>query len=303
MRVFVTGATGLIGRRLVAALHERGDEVRALSRSAAKARETLGGQVEIVEGDPAVYGDWSSAVNGSDAAVNLAGERVVGSKWTEEQKQKMRSSRIDSTDHLVRAIAEAEHRPQVLVSGSAIGYYGFHEDEWLNEQSLPGDDFLARLCVDWEAVARQAAKHGVPVVLLRTGVVLDPEGGALAQMLPAFRMFLGGPVGTGRQWLSWIHRDDLVGLILFALDRSEAQGPINGTAPEPQTNRAFSKTLASVLGRPCIFRVPALALRLRFGEGAELITRGQRVLPARAQELGYRFRFPELRPALEDLLR
>jgi uncharacterized protein (TIGR01777 family) len=303
MRVFVTGATGMIGRRLVAALCERGDKVRALSRSAANARETLGEQVEVVEGDPAAYGNWAAAVNGCDALVNLAGERVVGKRWTDEQKQRMRSSRIDGTDNLVRAVAEAEHRPRVLVSGSAIGYYGFHEDDTLTEASPPGVDFLARLCVDWEQAARNAEEHGVRVVLLRTGVVLDTAGGALAQMLPPFRLFLGGPVGSGRQWLSWIHRDDLVGLILLALDHSDSSGPINGTAPEPQTNRDFSKTLASVLGRPCIFRVPGLALRLRFGEGAELITRGQRVLPTRAQELGYTFRFPALRPALEDLLR
>jgi uncharacterized protein (TIGR01777 family) len=300
MRVFLLGATGLIGVPLVQRLRDRGDTPVVLSRNREKAAARWSG-VEIVEGDPQEYGDWARAIDGCQGVINLVGEPVIGKRWSDEQKRLLRDSRVISTQHVVRAIEAAAARPQVLVNASAIGYYGNVPEGELTEKSVPGNDFLARLCIEWEAAAQEAHRCGVRVALVRVGVVLARDGGALAQMLLPFKLGLGGPVGNGRQWMSWIHLDDIVGAFLAALDHSEASGPVNGTAPEPLRNKQFSKCLAAALHRPCLFPIPAFALRLRFGEVAEVIAGGQRVLPLRLEQLGYQFRYPTCASAMAEL--
>jgi NAD dependent epimerase/dehydratase family enzyme len=322
MRVFVTGATGLVGSLLVKKLRERSDEVVVLSRRPAEARQRWGEAVTVIAGDPAQAGPWMDALAGCDAVVHLAGESLFNRRWNAEFKELIYSSRVRSTDNIVAALAksappaapatDASAAPpspetpappkRVLVSGSAVGYYGPHGDEELTEASLAGNDFLATVCLDWERAAQAAAAHGVRVVLLRTGVVLDSSGGPLTKMLTPFKMFVGGPIAGGRQYMSWIHNEDEVGLILFALDHPEINGPLNATAPHPATNREFSKALGRVLGRPSFLPTPGFALRLSLGQVAEIITTGQRVFPRKAQSAGYVFKFPDLEPALRNLL-
>lgn len=306
MRVFVTGGTGLIGRRLVGRLLERKDQVTVLTRRFAEARQQLGTEVDLVEGNPAQAGDWTGAVGGCDAVVHLAGENVFARRWNEAFKKVLHDSRVVSTQNVVQALARKpkadDGRPKVLVNASAIGYYGPRGDEELAEDAPPGDDFLARLCIDWEKAARGAEPLGVRLAIVRVGVVLDPNGGALAKLLTPFKLGVGGPAGTGRQWMSWIHHDDMIGLFLLALDDARAAGPLNGTAPNPVTNRDFSKALGKVLHRPAFMPVPTFALKLRFGEVADVLVTGQRVLPKRALALGYAFKFPTVEAALADIL-
>ncbi|MBV9122228.1 MAG: TIGR01777 family oxidoreductase [Planctomycetes bacterium] len=306
MRVLVTGATGLIGNHLLPRLRERGDAVVVLTRRPAAARERLGTDCTIVEGDPTREGTWMDALADCDGVINLAGESVFGKRWNEEVKNLLRESRVQATANVVKALARnprtAEGQPRVLVNASAIGYYGPRGDEELIESSPPGNDFLAGVTTAWENAARPAEQHGLRTALVRIGIVLDPRGGALAQMVPPFKFGLGGPVASGKQWMSWIHYHDVVGILLLALDNAAAVGPINGTAPQPVTNRDFARALGRTLHRPSFLPVPAFALKLRFGEVAEVLTTGQRVLPARAQSLGYRFQFPDLDGALRDLL-
>ena len=306
MRVFVTGGTGLIGTRLIRRLRERQDNVVVLTRHAVAARERLGPDCTIVEGDPSQSGAWMDAARDCDAVINLAGESIFGRRWNDEVKAQLINSRIKSAEHVVQALTRnptgANGSRKVLINASAAGYYGPRDDEELTEESLPGNDFLARICVEWEGVARQAESQGVRVVLLRIGVVLDREGGALTQMLTPFKLFAGGPVGSGMQWMSWIHHDDLVGILLLALDNASATGPINGTAPNPLRNREFASALGRVLHRPAFLPTPAFALRLMLGEVAQIVTTGQRVLPRRALELGYQFKFPTVDVALADVL-
>jgi uncharacterized protein (TIGR01777 family) len=282
MRVAVTGATGLIGTRLVATLEARGDEVTAIS---------------LRKGPPSP-GDLA----GRDAVVHLAGEPVA-QRWTKGARERIRSSRELGTRGLVEAIAAADVRPTVLVSASGVGYYGSRGDEPLDEDAAPGEDFLAQVCVAWEREANAAAAHGVRVVTVRTGVVLARSGGALAKMLPPFRLGIGGPVAGGRQYLPWIHIDDLVGIYVAPIDDDAWSGPVNAAAPEPVTNAAFSKALGRALHRPAIAPVPALAIRALYGDMAEIVTEGQRALPRRALELGYTFTHPDLDEALADALR
>jgi uncharacterized protein (TIGR01777 family) len=306
MRVFVTGGTGLVGRRLVRALRDRGDEAVVLSRRAGHARDLFGDGVAVVEGDPMQAGAWMDTVPDCDAAVNLAGENVFGRRWNAAVKQMLVGSRVQGTRHvaeaLVRKPMRSDGRPRVLVNASAIGYYGPHDDEELDENSPPGEDFLARLCVGWEKEAFAVERVGVRCAAVRVGVVLDREGGALAKLLTPFKLFAGGPVGSGRQWMSWIHHEDLTGLVLLALDREDARGPLNGTAPHPVTNRDFSKALGRALHRPSFFPTPGFLLRLGLGEVAGVIVTGQRVLPRRPLALGYSFKYPTVDAALQQIL-
>jgi len=306
MRVFVTGGTGQVGRRLILQLHQRGDQALILSRRAAHARELFGANAEIVEGDPMRSGDWMDAVADCDAVIHLAGENIFARRWNADFKKLLYDSRILSTQHIVEALRRkpirADGRAKVLVNASAIGFYGPRSDEELTEDSPPGSDFLAKLCLDWEQAARAAESAGVRVAMVRVGVVLDKEGGALAKLLTPFKLGAGGAVGSGRQWMSWIHHADLIGLFLLALDGAEAKGPINGTAANPLMNRDFGKTLGRVLHRPSFVWTPALALRTLLGEAAMLVTTGQRVLPKRALELGYSFQYPTLEAALAQIL-
>jgi len=301
MRVAVTGATGMIGAALVRALAERGDEVTALSRDAERASATLGVPAETWA-DPKAEQPPLDALRGRDAVVHLLGE-VIAQRWSDEVKREIRESRVLSTRNLVAALGELDpaERPRVLVSGSAAGWYGHRGDERLDESTPePGDDFLAQLCVDWEAEARRAEELGVRVVRNRTGVVLSESGGALEKMLPFFKAGIGGPVAGGRQYVPWVHVDDVVGAIVFELEHDEASGPVNVTAPEPVTNRELSKTLGRVLRRPAFAPVPALAVKTLYGEMAEIVTTGQRAVPGRLTELGYVFKQPGLESALRD---
>ena len=307
MRVFITGGTGLVGARLVRAHRKRGDEVIVLSRRT-DAWERVGPDCTIVLGDPTVPGPWQNRIAECQAVVNLAGAGIFDKRWTPEYKKLIRDSRVKSTANVVDALKKAGGSGKVLVNASAIGYHGPHGDEELDESGSPGRDFLAGVCVEWEAAARDAEVVGVRVAMIRTGIVLDTAGGALKQLLLPFKLGLGGPVGMaprpkdwGRQYWSWIHHADLVGIYLVALNHPEASGPINGTAPHPVTSREFARALGKALGRPAIAPTPALALRLILGEVADVVTTGQRVVPRKAQALGYEFRFSTIDGALSDL--
>jgi uncharacterized protein (TIGR01777 family) len=299
MRVTITGATGRIGRELVAALQRRGDEVTVLSRSPDRAAATLG--AEAVAWQPESEPAPTAALAGRDGVIHLAGEDVA-QRWDEETKRRLLSSRELGTRNLVAGLTAADPRPGVLVSASAVGYYGRRGDERVTEATPPGDDFLARVCVVWEREAAAAEALGVRVALVRTGVVLDKGGGALERMLPFFRLGVGGPVAGGRQYLPWIHLDDLVGLYLSALDEPAWTGAVNGTAPEPVTNKEFSHALGRALHRPAFAPVPGFAVRTLYGEMADIVVNGQRAVPERPLELGYRFRHPELDEALSSAL-
>ncbi|MBV0932265.1 TIGR01777 family oxidoreductase [Marinobacterium weihaiense] len=292
MRVLITGGSGFIGQALTHALTARGDQVVVLSRSPDRV-PTHTGMVCVA--------DLKEVQGQVDAVVNLAGAPIVDKRWTDARKQLLRDSRIETTRRLVDWIEQREQRPSVLVSGSAIGFYGSHLDEVLTESASVEAGFPHELCRDWEQSAMDAVKLGVRVCLIRTGVVLG-RGGALSKMLPAFKLGLGGPIGSGAQWMSWIHRDDEVGAIIYLLDNPSLQGPFNLTAPEPVTNEVFSKTLGKVLGRPAFMRVPAVVMKVMLGEASELLVEGQRVVPANLNTAGYTFRYPQLEPALKQVL-
>jgi hypothetical protein len=257
--------------------------------------------VEAVGWEPLSEPAPAGALAGRDAVVHLAGEPVA-QRWSASVKRAIRDSRTIGTGNLVAGLTHAEPRPRTLISSSATGYYGAHGEEPLDEDAPPGGDFLAGVCVEWEAAAAAAAQLGIRVVQVRTGVVLDRGGGALAKMLPAFRLGVGGPVAGGYQYVSWIHTQDVVGMMLAALEDERWSGPINATAPEPVPNRDFSKALGTALGRPALLPVPGLALRVLYGEMAEIVTRGARVLPAKPLVLGYEFAYPRLEPALRSAL-
>ncbi len=302
MRVTITGATGLIGSALVRRLRERGDEVTVLSRNADRARERLGGDVVSVGWDPDDAPAPVAALAGRDGVVHLAGENLA-QRWTKAAKRRILASRELGTRNLVAGLAAAEPRPRALVSSSGVGYYGPRGDEPLDEQTPPGRDFLAEVVGAWEREADRAGELGVRVVKLRTGVVLDANGGALSKMLPPFKAGVGGPVAGGRQYLPWIHLDDVVSMMIQALEDERWSGPIHATAPDPVSNAEFSKALGRALHRPAVAPVPALALRALYGEMADLVVYGQRAVPARALELGYSFRHPDLDEALSSALR
>lgn len=300
MKVAVTGATGTIGRAVVAALGARGDRVTVLSRDAERARRTLG-EVEAVEWrDPAGEPAPAEALAGCEGVVNLLGEPLA-QRWSDAVKRRIRDSRVLGTRNLVEGLRTAQPRPSVLVSQSGTGVYGPRGDEPVDESAPPAaGDFLAEVVAAWEAEARRAEELGVRVVATRTGIVLSRAGGALQKMLPPFRAGLGGPVAGGRQYFPWVHVDDVASAILFCLDNPAARGPVNVCAPEPVTNREFSKALGRVLGRPAVVPVPAVALRLLYGEMGSTVTTGVRAVPARLTGLGYRFRRPGLEGALRE---
>ncbi len=291
MRILLTGGTGFIGTALCAQLRQAGHRLTVWTRRPHEAARVLPG-VHLIR-------DLAEASD-IDAVVNLAGEPLVGRRWNARRKQQFRDSRIGLTAQLMRWMATQLNRPHVLVSGSAVGYYGPHGDTPLDESAPAGDDFGARLCRDWEHAAMEAETLGLRVCRVRTGVVLHRDGGALAQMLPLFRSGLGGPIGDGEQWLSWIHREDLVGLIRWLLEHEDTGGAYNATSPHPVPQREFARTLGRVLHRPAILPTPAFALRLMFGEGAQPLLTGQRVLPVHAMAEGFSLRHPHLHGALED---
>ena len=316
MRVAVTGATGTIGSALVKELLERGDEVVALSRDPERAREKLAplaaagggpGMSTAAAGSGLSTVKWANpstgpapadALSGCDGVVHLLGE-PVDQRWSDDAKQRIRNSRVFGTRYLVAGLRDADPRPSVLVSQSATGWYGPRGDEAVDEGEPAADDFLAKVVQDWEGEARAAAELGMRLALMRTGVVLSESGGALGRMLTPFKLGVGGPIAGGRQYVPWVHIDDVVGAMTCALEDERVRGPVNLTAPEPVTNRELSRTLARVLRRPAFMPVPGFAVKLLYGEMSSVVTTGARVVPGRLAELGYRFR----RPGLEDALR
>ena len=300
MKVAITGATGFVGSRLVQKLQKQGHQPLILTRNreaALKAFPTM----EVVTYTPTESGSWQDVIAGCDALVHLAGEPIAQNRWTPKQKEEILNSRKLSTQKIVEAISKANPKPTVLVNASAIGYYGTSETATFDETSPSGNDFLAEVCQAWEAEAQKVKEAGVRLVILRLGIVLG-DGGALAKMIPPFQLFAGGPIGTGRQWFSWIHRDDLVNLILEALTRSDLEGVLNATAPNPVRMSELCQTLGETLNRPSWLPVPGFALEALLGEGSKLVLEGQQVLPKRTTSYGFKYQYPAVKEALAEIL-
>ncbi len=300
MKVFIVGATGFIGRNITAGLLSDGHEVTALTRDAVRGRRTLGDAPEVIEGDPNQPGDWQKRLDGHDAVINLVGEPVLAKRWTVSQKQVLRDSRIDPTRLIVAGIEKAAVRPRVFLSGSAVSVYGNRGDSEVTEAEAPANDFSAKMCRDWEEAALKAQDLGTRVVTLRTSFVLG-RGGAMDRMIGPFKMWLGGPIGGGRQYIPWIHVDDYVALGKFLLAADSVNGPIN-MAVGAVTNREFSAALGRALGRPSWLPVPAFVLKLALGKSSVIVLEGQRIVSAKATEAGYSFGFTEIDEALTSVL-
>jgi uncharacterized protein len=304
MKIAITGATGFVGSRLVVKLHDRGDLIVILTRNLDKAQriypKSIYPKIDIIPYVATESGDWQKEISGCDAVINLAGE-PISERWTSEAKQAIVASREIGTEKIVEAIASAIEKPKVLINSSAIGYYGTSETASFDENSPAGSDFLAEVCKKWEAAAHKVKAVGTRLVILRTGIVLG-NGGALAKMIPPFKLFAGGPIGSGRQWFSWIHRDDLINLIIYCLDRPEINGTFNATAPNPVRMKEFCHILGEVMKRPSWLPVPDFALEILLGEGAKIVLEGQEVLPKVTQTLGFDYRYPNLEVALEEIV-
>jgi len=299
MKALLTGATGFVGPRLLRLL----DRPVVLSRDPERARAALGSLAgRVLRWDPLQGPPPADAFEGGDTVLHLAGESVSAGRWTAAQKARIRDSRVVGTRHLVQGLVQARSGPRTLVSASAVGYYGDRGDEELTEAAAPGGDFLAGVCVEWEREALAAADHGVRVVTARTGIVLGAGGGALAKMLPPFKLGGGGPLGNGRQWMPWIHVADLARLYLHAAETTAIVGPMNAVAPEPVRNSEFTKALGRQLHRPAFMPAPYLGLRLLFGEFAQVLFASQRVIPRVALDTGFVFQFPEIAAALREIL-
>ncbi len=296
MKIAVTGGTGFIGSALCDRLTELGHALVLISSRPAPTQPLP--KREWVTWQPSKPGKWEEAVEGVDAVINLAGEPIPAKRWSAAQKEKIRSSRINTTRALVVAMGKAKMKPRLLINSSAIGYYGPRGDEAVVEETEPGNDFVSQVCVEWEEEAQKAESLGVRVVCLRTGVVLGKGGGALAKMVLPFKLFVGGPIASGKQWVSWIQLEDEVGLIAHVLEKEDASGAVNATAPDPVTMKELCQTLGKVLHRPSWATVPAFALRVLLGEMADMVVTGQRVLPEKALQLGYTFKYPDLTEAL-----
>jgi len=302
MKVFITGGSGFVGSTLTRELTGKGHEVTILTRSIKKGRSLPDG-ASFLEGDPTLEGAWQEAVADHDAVINLAGASIFA-RWTEDYKRSLLESRLLTTRHIVAALAPRKGRETHLISTSAVGYYGFHGDESLEETDPPGSDFLATLAAEWENAALEARNHGVRVVLCRFGIVMGRKGGALAQMAKPFRFWMGAPLGSGRQWFSWIHELDLGRVFQFVLEHTDLEGLLNCTAPHPVRNREMTRIIGKTLGRPAFLPpVPAFLIRWILGEFGSVILEGQRVYPRRLLDQGFSFAFPTIEEALADLLR
>lgn len=306
MKVAVTGATGFVGSRLVERLQEEGHQILVLTRNADRARRVFPSErfnsIKVGEYTPLASGHWQDQLSGYDGVVNLAGAPIAESRWTPERKQEILESREIGTRKIVEAINNANPRPSVLVNSSAIGYYGTSETKTFDESSASGDDFLAKVCQAWEAEAQKVKESGTRLVILRTGIVLG-AGGALAKLILPFRLFAGGPLGNGQQWFSWIHREDLVHLILTALSQPDIEGVFNATAPNPVRMAELCQILGQVMHRPSWLPVPDFALELLLGDAAQVVLEGQRVLPNRVQSSHFQYQYPTVKPALEDIVK
>jgi len=305
MKLAIAGATGFVGTALVRQLHTRGDQIVVLSRDARRARETFPESafpsVQVVEYAPTEAGPWQQTLSGCDAVINLAGAAIADERWTPARKQLVYDSRIKTTARLVEGIAQAEVKPNALINASAVGYYGTSETATFDESSLPGTGFLASVCVDWEAEARNVEAAGVRLAIVRFGIVLG-NGGAIAKMLTPFQFYAGGPLGDGKQWFSWIYRDDLVRLLIELCDREDASGVYKGTAPNPVKMERLCAALGEAMNRPSWLPVPDFALELLLGDAAQVVLEGQRVLPKRVEALGFEYRYPTVKPALDATL-
>ncbi len=300
MKIFVTGGTGFVGSHLSVHLAREGHEVTVLTRSLRGSEKKVPG-ISYLQGDPAQKGPWQGAVGQHDVIINLAGATIFR-RWSEKYKKIVRDSRIQTTANLIEAMDGQGGRKITFFSTSAVGYYGFHGDEELTEESPPGEDFLARLAVDWEQEASRAAAKGARVVIARFGIVLGEKGGALGQMIPLFKWFLGGPIGNGKQWFSWIHMQDLVAAFSFLLKNEAITGPVNLCSPHPVRNRELARALGEVLHRPSFLCAPGFMIRLILGEFGSVILKGQRVFPKRLAEQGFTFQYGEIKKALQSLV-
>ncbi|MBS1518723.1 MAG: TIGR01777 family oxidoreductase [Bacteroidetes bacterium] len=303
--VLITGATGLIGKKLVSKLCEKGSFIKVLTTNKEKATEIFKKHYTVQIYNWKKYEDpfsMSGLINEVDAVVNLAGTNISSKRWNKKFKSEIYNSRINITHLICESIKFSKKKPECFINSSGIGIYGFRKDELLTEDSETGKDFLARLCTDWESEAIKAFQHGVRVVTLRTGIVLDSKEGALPVLIKPFRYFAGGYQGSGKQWISWIHIDDIVNMIIFALNNTSLSGALNVSSPEPVTNRKFAKAIGSQLGRPSFFPVPSFVLRIIVGEFAVNLIHGQKAYPKKAFESGFTFEFPYLKDALKNLL-
>ena len=305
MKIAITGATEFVGTRLVERLHNEGHQLIIFSRSASKAQKVFPTSafpnLEVVAYTPTESGAWQQTISGCDGVVNLAGEPIAEGRWTPEQKQKIIKSRQLGTQKIVEAIAQANPKPAVLVNASAIGYYGTSETATFEETSSAGNDFLAEVCQTWETEAEKVKQTGTRLVIIRLGIVLG-KGGALGKMLPIFQIFAGGTIGSGQQWVSWVHRDDVVNLIMLALQQPQVEGILNATAPKPVRMNEFCQTLGEVLHRPSWLPVPSFAIEVLLGEAAKVVLEGQEVLPKKTLSSGFEYKFPTLKPAIEEIL-
>jgi uncharacterized protein (TIGR01777 family) len=301
MRIIISGGSGAIGRALTESLATDGHDVIILSRSPERVKRLpKSARAELWDGQSA--SGWGHLVEGSQAIINLAGENLAEGRWTEERKRRIRQSRLKAGQAINEAIEAAQQKPAVVIQSSAVGYYGPHQDEMVTEDTPAGDDFLAQLCVDWEASTAPVEALGIRRPIIRSGVVLTEDSGALPRMALPFKMFVGGPLGSGRQWFPWLHMNDEIAAIRFLLDHEQATGPFNLTSPNPLTNAQFSKVLGRVLNRPAFWPIPAISLQLLFGELSSTLLEGQRVIPKRLQEMGFTFQYPQAEAALRDLL-
>ncbi|MDE5070394.1 MAG: TIGR01777 family oxidoreductase [Trichodesmium sp. St16_bin4-tuft] len=305
MKIAITGATGFVGTRLVERLHSEGEKILVLTRNLEKGKRIFPSSaypnLEVIGYEPQKSGAWQKSIDGCDGVVNLAGASIADERWSVSRKKEIMSSRKVTTEKLVEAIAQSNSKPSVLVSGSAIGYYGISETATFDEQSNSGNDFLAEVCQEWEAAAQPVQNLGVRLVILRIGIVLG-LGGTISKMLTPFKLFAGGPIGNGRQWFSWVHIDDLVGLILHSLRNPEMQGVFNATSPNPVRMEEFCQGLGEALNRPSWLPVPDFAIELLLGDGAVVVLEGQKVLPKQTQASGFEYQYPTVKPALKNIL-
>lgn len=300
MKILITGGTGFVGKQLTSHLIEDGHEVTILTRSMMGVKGTTPG-ISYLEGDPTKKDPWQDAIKNHDAVINLAGASIFN-KWTDEHKKAIRESRVSTTRNIVEGIPSLSQKQFTLLSTSAVGYYGFCGDEELAEDSPPGNDFLARIALEWEGEALKAGGKGARVVITRFGIVMGEKGGALSQMIPLFKKFIGGPIGSGKQWFSWIHIKDLVGALAFLLKHPEISGPVNVCSPNPVRNRDLAKALGKALHRPSFIPAPGFMVKLVLGEFGSVILEGQRVIPRRLVENGFVFQHPNIEKALQGIV-
>ncbi len=296
----MTGGTGFVGTQLFNRLSQDGHEITILTRSLKGAKKALPG-ISYLEGDPTQKGPWQQSIKDHDAVINLAGASIF-SKWTDEHKRAIRESRVFTTQNIVEGIPTHRDPPFTFFSTSAVGYYGFRGDEELSEESPPGTDFLARIAVEWEEEAFKASDKGVRVVITRFGIVLGEKGGALGQMIPLFKKYIGGPIGSGKQWFSWVHIKDLTEAFIFLIKHPEISGPVNLCAPNPVRNRDLARALGEVLHRPSFMPAPGFMIKLVLGEFGSVILEGQRVIPKKLMEKGFVFSYPDIRQALQSIV-